>query len=149
MRDTLGESLRKLKRMRIHKSRMTALVLALSLVVSLDVFWVLRQPGLTLAGDAACGIREHVHDDTCTQQICICELSEEEEHIHEDACYEEELVCSLEEHTHSIDCYSDETADVETPLDWQEMFADYPYTGNLREDLVGIARPGHGRPLAV
>ena len=144
MRDTLGESLRKLKRMRIHKSRMTALVLALSLVVSLDVFWVLRQPGLTLAGDAACGIREHVHDDTCTQQICICELSEEEEHIHEDACYEEELVCSLEEHTHSIDCYSDETADVETPLDWQEMFADYPYTGNLREDLVGIARTQAG-----
>ena len=96
--------------------RMIAILLILSLVVSMDVFWVLRQPGLTLAGDADCRITEHTHDAACQSN------------------------CTLREHTHTVGCYSDKTADVETLLDWQKMFKDYPYTGNLREDLVGIAK---------
>lgn len=123
MQDILGASIRKLKKIRARKTRMIAILLALSLVVSLDVFWVLRQPGLTLAGDADCKILEHTHDEMCQSG---------------------EVPCDLEEHVHSIDCYSDETADVETPLDWQQMFAEYPYTGNLREDLVGIAQTQSG-----
>jgi len=119
VQDILGESLRKLKKIRARKNRMIGILLVLSLIVSLDVFWVLRQPGLTLAGDADCGILEHTHDDTC---------------------HNAETPCLLEEHVHDISCYSDETADVETPLDWQKTFADYPYTGDLRKDLVGIAK---------
>ena len=98
---------------------MIAILLVLSLIVSFDVFWWLRQPGLTLAGDADCGITEHTHDEECLN---------------------EEIPCNLIEHVHDISCYSDETADVETQLDWQKMFADYPYTGDLRSDLVGIAK---------
>jgi hypothetical protein len=60
---------------------MAAALLALSLVVMLNVFWSLRQPGLTLAGDAACGILEHTHDETCGVQVCICDLSEESPEI--------------------------------------------------------------------
>ena len=119
MRDILGERLRKLKKNRIKQTRMVALLLVLSLIVSLDVFWTLRQPGLTLAGDADCGIIEHTHDDKCQG---------------------ESQTCNLKEHVHSIHCYSDETLDTETPLDWQNMFNDYPYTGDLRKDLVGIAK---------
>ena len=119
MQDILGESLRKLRKIRVRKTRMIAILLVLSLVVSLDVFWWLRQPGLTLAGDADCGITEHTHDDSCQS---------------------EEAPCKLIEHIHDISCYSDENADVETQLDWQNMFEDYPYTGNLRSDLVGIAK---------
>ena len=119
MRDVLGESLRKLRKIRVRKTRMIAILLVLSLVVSLDVFWWLRQPGLTLAGDADCGIVEHTHDDSCQGA---------------------ETPCNLIEHIHDISCYSDDTADVEIQLDWQKMFADYPYTGNLRSDLVGIAK---------
>ena len=115
MQDILGESLRNIKKIRIRKIWTLTVLLVLSLAVSLDVFWVLRQPGLTLAGDADCGILEHIHDEACEN-------------------------CNINEHTHSIACYSDDTADVESQLDWQKMFADYPYTGNLREDLVGIAR---------
>ena len=197
MRDVLGESLRKLKRFRKRKNWISAALMLLSLAVVLDVFWTLRQPALTKAGDAACGIVEHTHSEACRQQICICDCAEEghrhedacyettviagyeetvlicedtselhehtqscyqmnvvedrqeqvltcglseEGHIHDDACYEWEWICDLEEHIHSISCYSDETADVETPLDWQAMFAAYPYTGDLRQDLVGIAR---------
>ena len=119
MQDILGESLRKLRKIRVRKSRMIAILLVLSLVVSLDVFWWLRQPGLTLAGDADCGIVEHTHDDGCQGT---------------------ETPCNLIEHVHDILCYSDDTADVETQLAWQKMFAEYPYTGNLRSDLVGIAK---------
>ncbi|MBR4861525.1 MAG: CHAP domain-containing protein, partial [Firmicutes bacterium] len=139
MRDTLHDSLRKLRWHKIRKHRMFVILLVLSLIVSADVFWALRQPGLTLAGDAACGIQEHHHDETCRTQTCICEITDEQ-HAHEETCFVWETSCGLEEHSHEIICYSDETADVETQLDWQEMFAAYPYTGDVRKDLVGIAQ---------
>ena len=116
MRDILGEHLKFVKKIRIRKKRLLAAVLALSLIVSLDVFWVLRQPGWALAGDASCGIQEHAHGADCATP------------------------CPLTEHTHSITCYSDTTANVETALDWQALFNHYPYTGDLRKDLVGIAQ---------
>ena len=255
MRDTLAEILRNMGWSRNRKNRLSAVLLVLSLLVSLDVFWMLRQPGLTLAGNASCGILEHTHTDTCGSRVCVCQISEEphshdascyetrsveaqelryivcevteephthdescyetsvtelttqtvlvcenedeghshddtcyetietggeeesvlicsllyephqhtdicfetevieasEEqilicdrservHSHEDTCYEWEMTCEYEEHVHTIDCYSDNTADTETLLDWQEMFANYPYTGDLRSDLVGIAQ---------
>lgn len=139
MRDTLHDSLQKLRWTKTRKHRTFVILLVLSLIVSADVFWVLRQPGLTLAGDAACGIQEHHHDETCRTQTCICEITDEQ-HAHEETCFVWETSCGLEEHSHEIICYSDETANVETQLDWQEMFAAYPYTGDLRKDLVGIAQ---------
>lgn len=120
MHTLLDENLLKeLKKNRTRRMRLIAIVLTLSLIVSLDVFWVLRQPGLTLAGDADCKITEHTHSN---------------------ACFESGATCSLEEHVHSVNCYSDESADVESLLYWQELFASYPHTGNLRKDLVGIAQ---------
>ena len=61
MQDILGESLRKLRKIRVRKTRMIAILLVLSFVVSLDVFWWLRQPGLTLAGDADCALLQERH----------------------------------------------------------------------------------------
>ena len=119
MQDILAESLKKLKRKRARRLRLISILLVLSLVVSLDVFWNLRQPGWTLAGDADCGIIEHTHDKTCQNG---------------------ETPCPLTEHTHTLSCYSDDKADVESQIDWQKMFEDYPFTGNLAEDLVGIAK---------
>ena len=119
MRDTLGISLRNLKRNRIRRKLNSFVLLILSLLVTVDVFWALRQPGWTLVGDADCGILEHTHDASC---------------------FEGDTGCEYEEHVHSIACYSDESADTETMLDWQQMFSNYPYTGNLRDDLVGIAK---------
>ena len=118
MRDTLAESLKLIKKSKTRKNRIVSLLLVLSLIVSLDVFWILRQPGVTLAGDADCGIVEHIHDAECHYGEC----------------------CDLTEHTHTVDCYSDKRADDESLLEWQNMFKSYPYTGNLRDDLVGIAQ---------
>lgn len=119
MRDILGDSLKYFKWVKKRRKLVLIAVLVLSLFVTLDVFWSLRQPALTLAGDATCGITEHAHDETCDSG---------------------EEACTIEEHTHSIKCYADKTADVETALDWQEMFADYPFTGDLRQDFIGIAK---------
>lgn len=119
MQDILSEGLKKLKEKRVRRTRMLAILLVLSLIVSLDVFWSLRQPGLTLAGDADCSIVEHTHDESCQNG---------------------EFPCELTEHVHTIECYSDETADVESQLDWQKMFDNYPFTGSLSTDLVGIAK---------
>ena len=119
MQDILSESLKKLKKQRVRRKRLLAILLVLSLIVSLDVFWSLRQPGLALAGDADCGLIEHTHNELCQN---------------------EEKTCELVEHIHTIECYSDETADIESQLDWQKMFEDYPFTGNISDDLVGIAK---------
>ena len=155
----------KIKKRRLRR---TAVVLtALSLLVATGVSWNLRMTGVALANDACCGYEEHQHTDECLVQNIVCgydvepaaEIDEdmafapyefdpildsnsegEPLHIHVDACYQTEYRCGHEEHLHSLACYSDPTADVETPLDWQEMFEDYPYTGNLCEDLVGIAK---------
>lgn len=116
MKDTLGKSLKKLKWIRMQRKRLSAILLVLSLIVTLHVFWALRQPGLTLAGDAACGIPEHTHKDECFTQVNICGLSEEA-HIHEEACYTTQfieaqetirLVCSQTEtpHVHGDSCYT-------------------------------------------
>ena len=139
MQDILGESLRKLQQNKKQQHYISRIALVLSFIVMLDVFWMLRQPALTQAGDATCGIVEHTHDDACRERLCICGLTEEA-HVHDENCYTQNLICRLEEHIHSISCYSDETADVETRLDWQTMFAGFPYTGNLRQDLVGVAQ---------
>ncbi len=119
MQDFLSEGLQKLKKKRLVRTRMLAILLVLSLVVSLDVFWSLRQTGLTLAGNADCGLTEHTHDELCQKN---------------DTC------CQHTEHIHTLACYSDKTANVESQLDWQKMFAGFPYTGDLRKDLVGIAK---------
>ena len=118
MQDILNSSIKKLKNLRIRKTRIIAILLVLSFIVSLDVFWSLRLSGLTMAGDADCAITEHTHDESCQNSEG----------------------CPETEHVHSFECYSDETADVETPLDWQKMFKDYPYSGDLCKDLVNIAK---------
>ena len=116
MQDSLDRSLEKLKRIRIREKRLVAVLLVLSLLVTLDVFWMMRQPGLTLAGNADCRITEHTHDVSCEEG------------------------CDQTEHVHTLACYSDPSADVETTLDWQNMFAGFPSTGELRKDLVFIAK---------
>ena len=92
----------------------------LSLVVALVTVWNLRMTGITIANSASCGYEEHQHDETCLQ--------------------EDALVCGKQEHIHSTDCYCDPKADVETMLDWQNMFANYPYTKDLRKDLAGVSQ---------
>lgn len=138
MHDTLESSVSMLKSYKACRMRTTAIMLALSLLVSLNVLFVLRQQGITMAGDADCGIVEHTHDEECFADRLVCDIAEEE-HSHIDECYKTICICEEDEHIHTALCYSDENADVETQLDWQEMYQDYSGE-NLRENLINIAQ---------
>lgn len=108
MRDTFSESLKSIISNKDRYTKMTAVLLVLSLLVSINVFFVMRQPGITMAGDAACGKQEHTHNEQCYSYELICPLSEDA-HTHTDACYTERtLTCTIEDeaHVHTDDCYT-------------------------------------------
>lgn len=140
MRNTFRNCLQTVNRNNRIKKCGYLVLLVLSVAVSVNVFWLLRQKGLTLVGTASCGMVEHTHDDTCFQERLICGYADDDPtHQHMATCYEYDSACELKEHTHTLACYSDETADVETQLDWQEMAAEY-VKGDARQDLIRIAR---------
>lgn len=96
----------------------------------------------------ACGLEEgaaepHTHTAACYQEerVLICQQEEAAaaEHQHTDECYEKALVCPLEEHQHSLACYSDPEADLETAALWEQTLPQ-ERTGNWREDLLAVAR---------
>ncbi|MBR4878871.1 MAG: hypothetical protein IKU13_03470, partial [Clostridia bacterium] len=147
--------------------RAAAILTVLSLFVAVGVSWNLRMTGITMANSAGCGWEEHQHTEECLAEAVLvcdyeCEEPQEEEvvpadgeetevitieyepeepqHVHGDDCWQRERICGYNEHIHDMSCYSDPKADVENQLDWSAMFEKYPYTGELYEDLVGIAK---------
>ena len=87
------------------------IITILSLVVILGVFWSLKLTGITMAGDAFCGMAEHVHSEQCLKGTLLCELQEVPAHVHSDACRGKALICGQEEsetHTHTDACWQPE-----------------------------------------
>jgi len=90
-----------------------------------------------------CGLEQgqgaHTHTDGCytavKEQICTVE----EPHVHTDSCYETVAVCGRPEHTHSLSCYCDPTADVESAETWERTVENVELTGVWGEDLSAIA----------
>ena len=98
-----------------------------------------------------CGL-EHEHTESCYALLPVCgrlEIREhqhtqecllaESEHTHTDGCYKYVYACGLEAHTHTSECFPDESADLETPSDWERTLPGQ-LTGNRAEDLVRIAQ---------
>ncbi|MCD8085075.1 MAG: LPXTG cell wall anchor domain-containing protein, partial [Clostridiales bacterium] len=81
----------------------------------------------------------HTHTEDCyeTEEVLVCALEESEGHTHTEDCYETVLTCTLEEHTHTVACMSDETADVETADDWEATLPEL--TGVWAEDVAAVA----------
>lgn len=98
----------------------------------------------TASEQTYCGLDEHVHSEACfeTVKVLACTLEENEEHTHTDDCYIEEtrLVCELLEHTHSLICYSNRSADVENATVWQRSVSAAELNGNWAHDVVEIAK---------
>lgn len=83
----------------------------------------------------------HIHGDECfettgSEAVPICG-NQDNEHKHSAECYE--LACGLEAHTHSLICYSNPEADIESRETWESTFAHIELTGNWNEDVVAIA----------
>ena len=87
----------------------------------------------------------HIHAEECFREMEVdlltCEFEETEEHKHTELCYGYwELACQKEVHEHSLICYSNPNADVETASQWEKTFHEVGITGLHREDLLNIAR---------
>jgi len=95
------------------------IVTSLSLVVVLIVFWNLKLTGIGIAGEAFCGMQEHIHSEQCM---------------------EAENPCTLEAHIHTESCYSDITADIETSDDWELTLADMVRGPTTKENVVLVAQ---------
>ncbi len=96
------------------RSNVRQVILILSFLVVLAVFWGLKLTGITMAGEAFCGKKEHVHDADC-------------------------LECPYEEHIHDATCYSDFDADIETEDDWEMSLAGLTRSFSTAENVVSVA----------
>lgn len=149
-----------------HKT-LAKVIICLSFVVVLSVFWSLKLTGITLAGDAHCGRVEHEHSAECQKKVLVCKLEEAIEtessqiensetstteqsteqptsaHVHTDECYET-VECDIEEHIHIESCYSDVSADLETSDDWEETLSGITRSEKTTENVVLVAKSQFG-----
>ena len=121
----------------------------LCLAVILCVFWGLKLTGITMAGEAFCGIAEHAHTEACILQTTICDQEESDSHTHTDACYQSLIQCTLEEHVHAAICYSDITADLENDADWEADLKGLNPAPGLAEKIVQVARSQLGMSESI
>lgn len=95
-----------------------ALFLAVSIVLSGNVFWTLRNTGVALADEYICGLSEHTHSDECYEEQLICGETDPE-HIHDENCYNRVLTCGHDEHTHTDACRPEDAASRELQSEWE------------------------------
>ena len=136
------------KKFRLDSKKLATAFVVLAFITAIVVFWWLKLVGITVTGEAFCGLEEHTHGSDCYIVELNCgmdeatdetELSEIEIHTHTDECYLKTLVCTETEHIHTGDCFHDKTADVETVSDWLRTIENIKLTNNISENLVAIA----------
>lgn len=113
--------IRKIQAARVRKRRFISLLLVPSICVSSGVCWQLHHIGTAMTNEYYCCAEEHQHDGTCYEDVLICTLTEsdpEQHHIHSEECYEHRLICGMEEHSHTAECESDFSADLESSEMW-------------------------------
>jgi hypothetical protein len=108
MKDLLTRIKKILRDRRIRKL-VTRLVSLVAAVVVFMTTYALVLPAITMESQAKCGMEAHQHDDSCYEEILICNIPESDGHHHDDSCYEvrAELGCEIKEHQHSAEdgCY--------------------------------------------
>ncbi len=87
----------------------------------------------------------HVHTAECyaypAEDELTCTLEEGEGHTHNFLCYGSwKLACTKEEHAHSLACFSNPQADVESAVVWEQMMNSLSLKGDWTEDIVVIAK---------
>lgn len=149
------------KKFRMDSKKLATAFLLAAFIVAIIVFWWLKLVGITVTGEAFCGIDEHTHGDDCYISELVCgfddnsttaviveddtteaSLTDEitnESHTHSYSCYIKALSCTQAEHTHSQECFPDKTADTETVSDWLSTIDDVKITNDIPQNLIGIA----------
>ncbi len=144
MRNVVNTYVEKFRQSRQMRRRIVSIVAILAVVVSVGVLWELHSDGVAMANETYCGMEEHQHDGSCYETVLVCGeeagvADEAEGHTHDESCYEEVLVCEIPEHVHTIECMTDETADVETAADWEATLPK-ELSGNWADDVVSVAK---------
>ncbi|HAE16942.1 MAG TPA: hypothetical protein DCG51_10395, partial [Erysipelotrichaceae bacterium] len=123
----------------LHQLKKHGTVL-LAFIILITTTRALILPAFTQKKDVFCGLEEHVHTEECYEKQLICGQEEDETHTHDDSCYETVLTCDQPEHTHTLDCYSDPAADIETEQDWIQSMPSCREEESPAERLIEIAR---------
>ncbi len=166
MESVNNQYLGKHKKFRTDSKKLAVAFLVSALIISLIVFWWLKLVGITVTGEAFCGLEEHTHSRECYTSELICgfegktestapdEISSQENnetavcsaeeltaepHIHTEECLKEILTCNKTEHIHSAECFPDKTADTENESDWLSTFDKVEITDSISENLIAIA----------
>lgn len=116
-----------------------SIIAFLAAAVAFGTMSILTFPAATMEETSYCGVEAHTHNEECFEQSLTCTISEEG-HVHTDECYKTDLVCEKTEHEHSLACFADENADVESQEAWERSIADVELTGSWTEDAAAIAK---------
>ncbi len=142
------------KKFRIDRKKLATIFFISAFIVAIIVFWWLKLVGITVTGEAFCGLEEHTHSGECYKTEIVCDFATEkasdsevitneslpvEAHEHSEACLTETLICIIPEHTHSSECFPDKNADVEVQSDWEATFAEAQLNDSALNNIVEIA----------
>ena len=72
MQELYQKIMKSLKANQSARRKLTAVVVACSLVVVGGVFWALKLTGIAITDDLTCTLEEHIHTEACTEAILIC-----------------------------------------------------------------------------
>ena len=64
------------KKFRLDYKKLATAFIILSFVVAIVVFWWLKLVGITVTGEAFCGLEEHTHGSGCYTVELICGFDE-------------------------------------------------------------------------
>ena len=139
MRVDVAQYVKNIRANRKLRHRIAAFLTAMSMAVSMTVFWQLRGVGTAMEEDIqTCSQQEHSHTDKCYDKVLVCQNTDSG-HEHTGDCYEDRLICGLDEHTHSSTCTADKTADTETEAVWEQTLPK-ELGENVRENIALIAQ---------
>lgn len=71
-----NDYLGKHKKFRLNSKKLATVFLISAFIVSVVVFWWLKLVGITVTGEAFCGLTEHTHTENCYVIELVCELEE-------------------------------------------------------------------------
>ena len=112
-----NDYLGKHKKFRTDSKKLATVFLISAFVVAIIVFWWLKLVGITVTGEAFCGVDEHTHSDECYVSEIICgygeteasEQSLQESTSAEEVSAQEEITTSEETATTEDTVISEET----------------------------------------
>lgn len=117
-----NDYLGKHKKFRTDSKKLATVFLISAFVVAIIVFWWLKLVGITVTGEAFCGVDEHTHSDECYVSEIICGYGETEASAQtlQESTSDEEVSAQEEITTSEETATSEETTTTEETVNSEE-----------------------------